>query len=904
MEHSFADGHLASILVTTQRIDMPDAHLFRRGSFTAGARDGQGEIVYWRCRESEQVPMQYTSWRTATVVLGPTDCLPRTAMLEPPHQVRVAAEAFDTLYGSGAALDLAPWAALQGTHQFHLDSIASCSLVGDDFGNVTSMPHGGAYGMNRLNHCPSIFEEYYRSGDERLRAVAVQWCENYHDLSIWWGTADPSKFGGTRYNNISAHGERPPDPAYMWRSNTAVHFCTKGIDSFLYAYEETGDPRMATALRWQTDYAAREVHADRGECRNIGDVGDWMRLYRFTGDPAHLESGLKLFRELRTKLSAGHLFSQGGQPIIDDPPFIEEDKVGTQNPFPKPYIIGYALSGLPRLARELPNEPDLVEVIRAVADFMASAQDPSGGWRYPHPNSSGVIISQGIEHAMQLSRAAAYLESRGEPIERQLDAIERVLQARVLGWQRSGQFLSGLAGWEKAAGVLKEGQTLYDLYRRPADRDPSRDYTEGAISVGGAPPDGVVYFSEVLGFYLAHRPAERLFNANDHLSKILACIRATQTAVGAPEPSHEYLPYGLENQLPTFRESLLSRLHFPMAWPNASGVGFAEWREQARGKVLECLLTPPPRAEFDPVVIAREDRGSYEARKLVFNVSADCRIPAYLLVPKGRGPFPAVVALHDHGAFFLIGKEKMVRPIGERAEIVEAAQGWIDKYYGGRSVGEALAERGYVVFSADALFWGERGRREGVDYTQQQALASNLLHLGTTWLGVNSWDDIRAAEFVASLPEVDPRRIGAVGLSMGCHRTWMLNALSDRIAAAVGVCWMCTTDMLMSPGNNQTKGHSAYSITAPNLRNFLDYPDVAAIACPKPLMLLDGGPKDGLFPVEGVDRAYARIRGVYESQGAGEHFATRRYDVGHVFNVEMQEEAIQWLDRWLKRRPD
>ena len=48
--------------------------------------------------------------------------------------------------------------------------------------------------------------------------------------------------------------------------------------------------------------------------------------------------------------------------------------------------------------------------------------------------------------------------------------------------------------------------------------------------------------------------------------------------------------------------------------------------------------------------------------------------------------------------------------------------------------------------------------------------------------------------------------IGAVGLSMGSHRTWMLNAVSDRIAAAVAICWMCTTDALMTPGNNQTKG--------------------------------------------------------------------------------------------------
>ena len=86
----------------------------------------------------------------------------------------------------------------------------------------------------------------------------------------------------------------------------------------------------------------------------------------------------------------------------------------------------------------------------------------------------------------------------------------------------------------------------------------------------------------------------------------------------------------------------------------------------------------------------------------------------------------------------------------------------------------------------------------------------------------------------------------------------------------------------------------------PGLREHLDYPDVASIACPKPLMVLDGGEKDKLFPVAGVDAAYARMHKVWDSRGAGDRLMTKRWDVGHVFNVEMQEEAFAWLDRWLK----
>lgn len=66
---------------------------------------------------------------------------------------------------------------------------------------------------------------------------------------------------------------------------------------------------------------------------------------------------------------------------------------------------------------------------------------------------------------------------------------------------------------------------------------------------------------------------------------------------------------------------------------------------------------PAPK-EYDMSVVGTEQRAGYEARKIWFNVSEWSRIPAYLLVPDGKGPFPAIIMLHDHGAHFSIGKEK------------------------------------------------------------------------------------------------------------------------------------------------------------------------------------------------------------------------------------------------------
>ena len=315
--------------------------------------------------------------------------------------------------------------------------------------------------------------------------MAVNWCDNFHDLSIWWG---PDRGGGTRYNNLRAMNRTPPDDDrhFMWRSNTAVDFCTKGYCSFLLAYEQTGDPRMRKALDAQVDYASRYVHTDRGEARNIGDADDFMRLYRYTGERRHLDQALRLFRELRTKLSPGDLFSQGGQPIEPDPPFIEDDRTGSRHPFAKPYILGYALLGLPRLARHEAEEPKLRDVVRAVADFMADSQDPAGGWRYPHPRSSGLILSQAVEHAWQIVQADGLLG----PQDKHLDAVERVLRQRYHGWKRTGQIPAGVRGWEFVAGKAKDPAGLERLYEHPEDRDPARDYTEGRLTFGSCSAGG------------------------------------------------------------------------------------------------------------------------------------------------------------------------------------------------------------------------------------------------------------------------------------------------------------------------------------------------------------------------------------------------------------------------------
>lgn len=392
--------------------------------------------------------------------------------------------------------------------------------------------------------------------------------------------------------------------------------------------------------------------------------------------------------------------------------------------------------------------------------------------------------------------------------------------------------------------------------------------------------------------HCTHRKVHRRGRTNSN------CVVGTHTGLARGKEKHvdrkAHQTQGVKDNLPAFRDRLVDRLSFPLSWLSGTHKDFGAWRRAARAKVKECLMAPPPPAPWDPVTIAEEDRGYYVARKIVLNLTGDSRVAALMVVPKGKGPFPAVLLLHDHGARFDIGKEKVIKPL--HRERLESATEWVKENYGGRWLGDELANRGYVCFATDMLNWSDRG---GGGYDGQQALAANLLQLGMSFAGLIAHEDLRAAEFLGTRPEVETERVAAMGLSVGAFRTWQIAALSDRIAAGAAICWMSTTRGQMAPGINQTRGQSAFTMTHPGLRNHLDHPDVASIACPKP-MLFYNGEQDDLFPVESVRDAYARMRKVWESQGAGGRIETHLWPVPHLYNVEMQETAFAWLDRALR----
>ena len=359
--------------------------------------------------------------------------------------------------------------------------------------------------------------------------------------------------------------------------------------------------------------------------------------------------------------------------------------------------------------------------------------------------------------------------------------------------------------------------------------------------------------------------------------------------------------YGTQKDMPVFYEQMKSLLTFPWAWQNKREMEFGDWKKQAREKVFETMqIAPPAPTEHSFDVVASEKRDGYTAKKISFYVNAWEKTYAYLLIPDKAKKNAAILLLHDHGAHFSIGKEKMVRPLSVDSARMADADEWAGKCYDGQYFGDLLAQHGYVVLATDALFWGERGRMEGVRYDSQQALAANMMQMGGSWGAYITWDDIRSAEFLASLPFVDKKRIGCCGFSMGSYRSWMTSALTDVISASASICWMNDTEHLMSLSNNQNKGGSAYSMLVPALRQLMDYPDVAALACPKPALFFNGE-RDKLMPVAGVDNCYHRMHEVWSSQNADSNLITRLWPEKHFFNKAMQTEVISFFDTMLRR---
>lgn len=344
--------------------------------------------------------------------------------------------------------------------------------------------------------------------------------------------------------------------------------------------------------------------------------------------------------------------------------------------------------------------------------------------------------------------------------------------------------------------------------------------------------------------------------------------------------------------VPAMQDNDPDRPRFPEvtapAYPAPSGLD--EWkarREATRATLWKLLGDLPPRpAKAAVKVLSTEQRDGYRVEKLRIDNGAGAPIPGWLLIPRGAGPFPAILYCHWHAGQYALGKEEI----------------WQEAPDKNGQRGEALVKRGYVVLAIDAYGFGERSGL-GPDGPKQKggqeeaSLSKAFLWMGRSLWGMMVRDDQIALDVLAARPEVDPRRIGATGISMGSTRTWWLAALDDRVSAAVGVCCLTRYEDLIRAG--ELRAHGIYYFVPGMLKHF-DTEAVASLIAPRPFLTLSGADDAG-SPAPGVKKINDFCAGVYRLYEKPDAFKGVLYPgVGHVYTPEMWKEMLAWMDKNLK----
>ena len=295
---------------------------------------------------------------------------------------------------------------------------------------------------------------------------------------------------------------------------------------------------------------------------------------------------------------------------------------------------------------------------------------------------------------------------------------------------------------------------------------------------------------------------------------------------------------------------------------------------------------PPRPARPDVRVLDRKERDGYAVETFEFDNGAGARVPGVLLLPLHRtNPAPAILYCHWHGGEYDKGKVEL-----------------FNHEHTPEAPGPALARRGYVVLAIDAYCFGERngagpgGSGEKGGAGEMTASKFNL------WFGRSLWgmilrDDLMALDYLVTRPEVDARRIGVTGMSMGATRSWWLMALDDRLKTGVAVA--CLTRYQNLIAHEGLKYHGIYYFV-PGLLAQFDTETVVALVAPRPILLMNGDRDDG-SPVDGIRFIEKKVRPIYQLYGVEAGFRSEVYaGMGHEYRPPMWQNTLAWFDAQLQ----
>ena len=309
-----------------------------------------------------------------------------------------------------------------------------------------------------------------------------------------------------------------------------------------------------------------------------------------------------------------------------------------------------------------------------------------------------------------------------------------------------------------------------------------------------------------------------------------------------------------------------------------------EGMEKAMGKLPDRTDLP----DFDLQITETLKEDTYTRLTISFKAAENERVPAYLYLPaqeRRRKKMPAMVALHGTGA---LGKQLIdgKSPLPNRAYAKE------------------LAQRGYVVIAPD---YPSMGDLKDYDFNNDRYESGTMKAI---------FNHMRCVDLLQARKEVDPKRIGVIGHSLGGHNAMFLGAFDTRIKVIVSSCGWTLMDYY-DIGDAASKkyggrlGPWAQDRYMPLLRDKykldpekipFDFDEVIAAIAPRPFFS-NSPVNDSNFDVEGVRKGILAASEVYRFLKAEDNLQVRYPDAGHDFPSDVRMEAYQYIDRILKHTP-
>jgi cephalosporin-C deacetylase-like acetyl esterase len=274
----------------------------------------------------------------------------------------------------------------------------------------------------------------------------------------------------------------------------------------------------------------------------------------------------------------------------------------------------------------------------------------------------------------------------------------------------------------------------------------------------------------------------------------------------------------------------------------------ADLKEAIRARIGLGQAHPgqPPRS------LGRVDRGSYILEKIVYSSEPGIYVPSVLLLPKRGGPHPVALFVNEDG---------------------KAEPGLTDRYL------KPLADAGFATFSIDPRGMGETDPEaprlsKPSDYKKfvhdaESGFFYEALRVGKTVVGMRTLDVIAGVSYLSSRPEVDPRRISAVGHGMGGLIVLYAAAFDDRIRSVASTGALVSYSAI-AESNLYSHRFGAFG---PGFLRTFDLPDVASLIAPRPLRLHNA--VDALHRVldpEAVKQVYRATSAAYRVAGQPDRF--------------------------------